>query len=133
MIVVDTNVLAYLLIAGDRTSDVQALFARDAEWKSESFILVEFSNILVTYVRAGALTSRQAHDLLAEAERHLRGLINVPHRRALGIAADCRVSAYDARFLAAAESLGSRLVTEDSRLRAAAPARTWSVAEALAT
>jgi len=53
VIVVDTNVLAYLLIAGDRTRDVQALLAHDAEWKSESFILVEFGNILVTYERVG--------------------------------------------------------------------------------
>lgn len=132
MVVVDTNVLAYLLIAGDRTREVQALFARDAEWRSESFILVELSNLLVTYVRTGALTRRQADDLLAEATKLMRGLISVPHRRALGVALDHGVSAYDARFLAAAETLRARLVTEDTRLRLAAPTRTLSVAEALA-
>ena len=44
-----------------------------------------------------------------------------------------RVTAYDARFLAAAEQLGRRLVTEDARLRAAAPGLTQSLAEALAS
>ena len=51
----------------------------------------------------------------------------------LAIAARYRVSAYDARFLALADQLGRRLVTEDTRLRGAAPALTQSLAEALAT
>jgi predicted nucleic acid-binding protein len=55
MVVVDTNILAYLLIKGDRTADAQALFTRDAEWRSEGFVLIEFSNILATYQRSGAL------------------------------------------------------------------------------
>ncbi len=40
-------------------------------------------------------------------------------------------SAYDARFLAAAPKIRTRLVTEDGRLRAAAPALTRLLAEAL--
>lgn len=36
MVVVDTNVLAYLLIEGDRTSEAQALFAQDSDWRSEA-------------------------------------------------------------------------------------------------
>jgi predicted nucleic acid-binding protein len=51
----------------------------------------------------------------------------------LAIAARHHVSAYDARFLALADHLGRRLVTEDIRLRIAAPALTQSLAEALAT
>ena len=42
------------------------------------------------------------------------------------------VSCYDARFITAATALGCRLVTEDAKLRAKAPALTWSIAEALA-
>jgi predicted nucleic acid-binding protein len=132
MVVVDTNVLAYLLITGDRTRDAQALFRRDADWRSEAFILVEFSNILATYLRARSLTIKQARVVLAEADRQLKGLVNVPHDRALEVAERLSVSAYDARFLAAASSLGGKLVTEDVRLRAAAPTRTVSLADALA-
>jgi predicted nucleic acid-binding protein len=131
MVVIDTNILAYLLIEGDRTSDAQALFARDAEWKSEGFVLIEFSNILTTYLRAGALTRAGAHALLAEAEKRMRGLVALPHARALRLAEEFAVSAYDARFLGAAQTLGARLVTEDARLRAAAPALTISLAGAL--
>ena len=56
----------------------------------------------------------------------------MPHASVLAIAARHRVSAYDARFLALADQLGSRLVTEDARPRAAAPAVTQSLVEALA-
>ena len=132
MVVVDTNVLAYLLIEGDRTRDAHALYARDSDWKSEGFLLVEFSNILATCLRAGALTRGQAHALLAEAEKRVPGLVNLPHARALRVAEHFAVSAYDARFLGAAQTLRAKLVTEDARLQAAAPALTMSLADALA-
>jgi predicted nucleic acid-binding protein len=131
VVVVDTNIVAYLLIEGDRTRDAQALWARDANWRSEAFVLVEFSNILATYRRAGALTRGQAQALLAEAETRLPGLIHLPHSRALSVAEQFAVSAYDARFLGAAQTLGAALVTEDARLRAAAPAITMSLADSL--
>ena len=132
MVVIDTNVLAYLLIEGDRTRDAQALYSRDADWKSEAFVLIEFSNILATYLRANSLTRSQAQALLVETEKRLTGLVSLPHGRALRIADQFAVSAYDARFLGAAQTLKARLVTEDVRLRQAAPALTISLSDALA-
>ena len=132
MVVVDTNILVYLLIEGDRTKQAQALLGRDAEWRSEAFVLVEFSNVLATYVRAASLTPEQAQSLMAQAEQRVRGLVNLPHASALRVAQEFGVSAYDARFLATARNLGARLVTEDAKLRAAAPALTHSLQEAIA-
>ena len=132
MVVADTNVVAYLLNEGDGTPHAQALYARDPDWRSEGFLLVEFSNLLATYVRAGKLDADTAGGLLATAERTLTGIVNLPHARALALAAEFGVSAYDARFLAVARQLGSRLVTEDAKLRKAAPALTQTIAQALA-
>ena len=73
MVAVDTNILAYLLIDGDCTAEAQALYARDPDWRSEGFLLVEFSNILATYLRAGSLERGAAEGLLASAERILSG------------------------------------------------------------
>jgi predicted nucleic acid-binding protein len=42
------------------------------------------------------------------------------------------VSAYDARFLGAAQTFKAKLVTEDARLRLAVPALTISLSDALA-
>jgi hypothetical protein len=46
------------------------------------------------------LTRSQAHALLAEAEKRITGLVNLPHGRSLRVAKQFAVSAYDARFLA---------------------------------
>ena len=74
-----------------------------------------------------------AQDCLAKAAALFDGkLARIAHASVLAIAARHRVSAYDARFLALAHQLGHRLVTEDARLRVAAPALTQSLAEALA-
>jgi predicted nucleic acid-binding protein len=131
MVVVDTNILAYLLIEGDRTKQAQALFAKDSDWRSEAFLLIEFSNILATYRRMNALSGEQTESLLAEAARRVRELLNVPNLSTLRCAERFAVSAYDARFLAVADTLGTKLVTEDAKLRAAAPELTRSLAQAL--
>ena len=104
MVVVDTNVLAYLLIESDRTKEAQALFAQDSDWRSEAFLLVEFSNVLTTYRRIGALSGQQTESLLAEAARRVRELLSVPNLQALRCAERFAVSAYDARFLAVADT-----------------------------
>lgn len=132
MVVVDTNVLAYLLIEGDRTPLARALYSRDPEWRSEAFLLVEFSNLLATYVRADALDSKAAQSLLAKAEQTLAGTLALPHAPALSLAIELGVSAYDARFLAVARRLDRKLVTEDAKLRRAAPALTQTIEQALA-
>jgi hypothetical protein len=61
-------VLVYLLINDDRIREAQALFARDSDWRSDAFVLIEFSNVLGTYLRAGALGRAQPHKLLGETE-----------------------------------------------------------------
>lgn len=132
MHVVDTNIVAYLLIAGDRTEQAQALWQADRDWRSDAFLRVEFSNLLATQVRAKALTLAEAVSLLDRAGSSVQAMVEVSHADALRTAAAFGVSAYDARFLAAAKALGARLVTEDVRLRKAAPALTQSLAEAIA-
>ena|SRR2546422_10035477 len=134
MLLVDTNVVAYLLIAGDYTAAAQELRARDPDWRSEAFLLIEFTNVLASSIARKRMTLSLAEDLLAKAVALFDGkLARIPHASVLTIAARYRVSAYDARFLALADQLGRRLVTEDTRLRTAAPAFTQSLAEALAT
>ena len=134
MVIVDTNVVAYLLIHGDHTAAAQKLHARDPDWRSESFLLVEFTNVLASSIVTKRMTFPVAWDFLARTIALFEGkLARVAHPLVLEVAARHRVSAYDARFLALARQLGRPLVTEDTRLRAAAPALTQSLAEALAT
>jgi predicted nucleic acid-binding protein len=132
VIAIDTNVLVFLLLRGDRTEEARRLFAADSEWHSEGFLLVEFSNVLVTYVRSRELALADARRLLTEAERLVQPhLLTVSHSETLELADQYRVSAYDGRFLAITRHLNRPLVTEDEKLRRAAPELTQSITQAL--
>jgi len=134
VLIIDTNVIAYLLIEGDYTADARLLHRRDDDWRSEAFIMVEFTNVLTASIAARRMDLVLAQKFLADATSILQGkLASIPHDSMLSLAVQYRVTAYDARFLALADKLRSRLVTEDARLRAAAPALTQSLAEVLAT
>ena len=134
MVLVDTNVIAPLYVRSARTEAVEELFARDAVWRTEPLALIELSNVLTTYERSRYITAATARDCLNRAAAFLQPqLFRVSHQAAMEAALDYRVTAYDARFLALADQLGIRLITEDTRLRAAAPALTQSLAEVLAT
>jgi predicted nucleic acid-binding protein len=67
VVVVDTNVLASLLLAGPFTESARALHAADAEWRSEAFLMTEFANVLATQIRLRGLSLADALDLLGSA------------------------------------------------------------------
>jgi len=94
--------------------------------------MVEFSNVIATYVRTGALTQAQGAKLMAEAPDHIPTLHNVVNTQALETAMQFGISAYDARFISLAKQLKMKLVTEDSKLRIAVPSWTMSLADVLA-
>jgi len=134
MLLVDTNIIAPLYVRSARTDAVEELFARDAVWRTEPLALIELSNMLITYERARYITAATARDCLSRAAAFLQPqLFRVSHQAALDAALRYGTTAYDARFLALAQQLGHRLVTEDARLRAAAPRLTQSLTQALAT
>jgi predicted nucleic acid-binding protein len=133
MLVVDTNIIVPLYVRAAASDAVRELRDRDAVWRTDPFAMVEFSNVLATYERARYLTKAMAHECLARAQGFLRPhYFSVTHEAALELAIRHRLTAYDGRFLALAHQLGARLVTEDAKMRAAAPALTQSLAEALA-
>jgi predicted nucleic acid-binding protein len=132
MLLVDTNIVTHLLIDSDQTRAAQDLCKKDPDWRSESFLLVEFTNVLAAYVATKRMTLASAKNVLTKATTLLEGkLARTDHPTALALAARYGVSPDDARFLALAHQLGKRLVTEDVKLRAAAPALTQSLGEAL--
>ena len=132
MQVVDTNILVYLLLEGPHSEAARALHAADRDWQSETFLMVELVNILATAMRTAKRPLGATLETLAEA-RHLMsaGLRSVDDGDVLNAAAHFGISGYDARFLVVARALGEPLITEDAKLRRAAPAFTCSLAEAL--
>lgn len=129
MIVVDSNVLAYLYLPGERTADAEALLERDPEWAAPLLWRSEFRNILAGYTRRKTLTFEQACSLQSEAESLLAGSeYEVDSRVVLELVRDSDCSAYDCEFIALAIKLGTKLVTVDKKLLRAFPTRTMALA-----
>ena len=124
MIVVDSNVLAYLYLPGEYTGAAEALFERDPEWAAPVLWRSEFRNILASYMRRGALTFVQARTLQREAESLLAGSeFDADSLGVLELVRDSDCSAYDCEFIALAVRLETRLATMDKKLLRAFPKR----------
>lgn len=48
MLVVDTNIVASLLLKGPFTEQALALYPGDPDWSSEVFLMTELANVLAT-------------------------------------------------------------------------------------
>jgi predicted nucleic acid-binding protein len=131
MIVVDSNVLAYLYLPGERTADAEALLEQDLEWAAPVLWRSEFRNILAGYTRRKTLTFEQACSLQSEAEDLLSGSeFEVDSRAVLELVRDSDCSAYDCEFIALAIKLDTKLVTADKKVLRAFPNRTMALAAA---
>ena len=122
MIVVDSNVVAYLYLSGGYTEKAEALLEHDADWAAPLLWRSEFRNILAGYMRRKTLTFEAARDLQLEAESLLAGAEHeVDSRQVLELVRDSDCSAYDCEFVALAMTLGVKLVTMDAKLLKAFP------------
>lgn len=122
MIVVDSNVLAYLYLPCEYTQAAEALLERDSDWAAPMLWRSELRNVLLGYVRREQLTLTQATAIQAEAEDLMRGAeYEVDSRSVLELAEKTDCSAYDCEFVSLAMTLGTRLVTMDRRVLRAFP------------
>ena len=122
MIVVDTNVMASLVVDGENAVDSTALLEQDAEWAAPGILLSELRNVLVGFVRRGDLTPDQVKAMCDDASLLLGGrIISVSGSRVIDTALECGLSAYDAEFVVLARSLGVPLATSDRAVLAGAP------------
>ncbi|MBA2563839.1 MAG: type II toxin-antitoxin system VapC family toxin [Gemmatimonadetes bacterium] len=117
MIVVDTNVIAYLVLEGEHTGLARLAFRRDPAWAAPTLWRSEFCNVLAGYVRRRDLDLMQALEALRLAESTVHGCEFQPSSEAvLQLAAQSRCSAYDCEFIASAHQLGLPLVTSDRQI-----------------
>lgn len=122
MIVVDSNVLAYLYLPGEYTIAAEALLERESDWAAPILWRSEFRNILAGYMRRKAVSFEQANSLQREAESLLAGSeFEVDSFSVLELVRDSDCSAYDCEFVALAMKLDTKLVTMDKKLLRAFP------------
>jgi predicted nucleic acid-binding protein len=124
MIVVDSNVIAYCWIHGERTALAHRLRRIDAEWHAPVLWRSEMRSILTGYRRDGSLDDSQVRQIMTAAEVGLAGREHyLPSDRVFEVMEQSRLSACDSEFVALAEILGVRLVTEDPAILVAFPER----------
>jgi len=117
MIVVDTNIIAYMLMPGPQAEHAKKAYAADPAWVAPMLWRSEFRNILNTAVRQHGLPKSQAKELMEVAtELMWRGEYEAPSDRILELAAESGCSTYDCEFVALAMELGVPLVTADKRI-----------------
>ena len=122
MIVVDTNVIAYLHLSGEFTSRAEALLQKDPEWVAPLLWRSELRNLLAGYLRRKTLSFDEAREVQAEAESLMAGSeYEVDSQRMLELVRDSECSAYDCEFAALAIRLDVKLATSDSKLLKAFP------------
>lgn len=131
MIVVDTNVVAYLWIPGPFTASAESLAGRDPEWAAPLLWRSEFRNVLAGVLRRNELDLDAAQRVAQRAESHLRGReFAVSSADVLARVEGSRCSAYDCEFVVLAEELGVPLVTTDRRILADFPQTAVALSDA---
>ena len=117
MIVVDVNIIAYLLLAGEKTALAQQVYKLDSDWRVPALWSHEFLNVLASNVKFGGINMAQANEAL-ENGRYLfsENIQPVDHKLALTLAVIHQISAYDTQYVALAQSLNCLLLTEDAKL-----------------
>jgi len=117
VIVVDTNVLAYLLIPGRYTARAETLLAADPDWAAPRLWRSELRNVLATYVRSKLLDLADAVALHGRAGAIIGAdEYEVETTEVLRLSKASGCSAYDCEFVALAEFLDVELVTTDAKL-----------------
>ena len=117
MIVVDTNIIAYLFITGQRSEQSERLLAKDPEWAAPTLWRSEFRNVLAGYLRRNHLSfdevlliASEAESLLPDREFHLSS------SEVFRCVRMSKCSAYDCEFVALAKNLKVPLITTDRRI-----------------
>lgn len=128
MIVVDTNILAYLLLTGVRSAEAERALRKDPVWAVPLLWRSGLRNVLALYMRQRGMTAEQATQVIDKADELLQGReYTLPSRTVLDLVAQSVCSAYDCEFVALAQELNVLLLTDDRRILSEFPQRSISL------
>lgn len=130
MIVIDVNVIVYLLTETPQRESARQVYERDSDWLVPPLWRHEMLNVLATLTRQDVLDVSSALTVW----RNALGLLETREQQpdmenALALAVDHRISAYDAQYVELATSLGVLLVSEDKKLQRLFPKMVFSLAK----
>ncbi len=124
MIVADENLLAYLVMPGDRTDDAVAVLAKDPTWVAPTLWRSELRSVVHKYITRGDLTISRAARLLDQVDEVLDGREgDVDSQEVLTLASRSGCTTYDCEYVALASALGVPLITTHRAILKAFPER----------
>ena len=117
MIVVDTNIIAYLLLSGEHSEKAAKALRREQVWAVPILWRSELRNVLALYIRKSVLTVSQVVAVIDRADELINGQeFSVSTRSVLELVERSNCSAYDCEFVALAQDLNAQLLTADRRI-----------------
>jgi len=130
MIVVDTNILAYLYFPGDKSAEVQDLLQTDSEWAAPALWRSELLNVICTYMRVKNLGLPRGIEIFDLADELMfPRTYAVSPLKVFEVANRTGCSGYDSEFVSLAEEMGTRLITYDPSVLAKASPVTCTPSE----
>ncbi len=132
MIVVDTNIISYLLLPTPYSDSVDTLYKLDSHWVAPVLWKSEFRNVLALYLRKEIITLEKALQLQEKAESiMIHNEYDISSSQVLTLVDKSSCSAYDCEFVALAHHLNTPLITQDKKLLREFPSTAASVANFL--
>lgn len=117
MIVVDTNVIGYLYLTSDHSTQAEQALLKDPLWAAPVLWRSELRSVLTLYIRKKLLSLADAQQVMDEALHLMQGReYEVASYQVLALAAASTCSAYDCEFIALAKDLDVRLITVDKQV-----------------
>lgn len=117
MIVVDTNIIAYLYLSNDWSTQAEKALLKDPRWCAPLLWRSELRNVLAHYLRKNILDLAEIQQIMGEASQLLQGReYMVTSQHVLSLVAGSTCSAYDCEFVALAGDLELPLITTDKQI-----------------
>ncbi len=117
MIVVDTNVIGYLFLSSDRSSQAEKALIKDPNWVAPLLWKSEFRNVVATYLNQELISFEDGLQIVSESELLMKDAgYEVTSRHVLKLATESGCSAYDCEFVALAMDLNVPLITVDKKI-----------------
>jgi len=117
MIVVDTNIISYFDLATKYSELFDLLLKKEPVWAAPSLWNSEFRNVLSGYLRKDLLDFETVIKILQEAEDLMSAHVyHLSSFQVLKLVTKSDCSAYDCEFVALAEQLDTKLVTQDRKI-----------------
>jgi len=132
MIIADTNIISYLLLPTVYTDSVEKLYEIDPNWSAPILWKSEFRNVMALYLRKKIITLKKAMQLQDTAESIIiQNEYDIPSSQVLTLIDKSDCSAYDCEFIALANHLDTKLVTQDKKILREFPSTAISISDFL--